>query len=209
MDQQKIIISENELKMDFSEEEIKFKKDCLKSIIRYWKNKEFSQLIWFAKDSVSKLPESAYGNGDKEISQIYFLLATAMKEKNFDKSEIMPYAIKAGHFNRLDKNTLWLIREINSQFSENTLLKRLQIKGKITYFIKNEEITDHFKTIYTVASETNEEAMNFIKEFERIEIAQELQIVKSFDLGPRPELPKGIYETIKLMAWFEQNQQPY
>lgn len=206
MEEQKIILTENELKMQLSDEEIKFKKECLKNIIRYWKNKEFSQLVWFAKDSITKLPANSYGIGDPDISQIYFLFASAMKELNYDKTEILPYAIKSGYFNRLDKNTLWLIRELKSEFSENTQLKRLQVKGKITYNIKSEEITDNFKTIYTIATETNEEALQYIREFERQEIAQNLEIVKVFDLGPRPELPKGIYETIKLMAWFDINQ---
>ncbi|ROL62187.1 hypothetical protein D9V86_01925 [Bacteroidetes/Chlorobi group bacterium ChocPot_Mid] len=200
------IINENELKMNFSDEEIKFKKDALKNIIRHWKNKEFAQLIRVAQDASAKLPQNPYGSGDKELSEIYYLLASAMKELKYNNSAILDYALKAAHFNRLDKNTLWLIREVMSSFSDKTQLKRIQVKGKISYSINSEIITDHFKTIYTIAAENNEEAMTLIKEFEREEIAQHLEIVKVFDLGPRPELPKGIYETMKLMAWFELNQ---
>jgi|GEM_PF-5344738 len=203
MDEGKIILKENELKMFFTEDDIIFKKECLKTIVRFWKNKQFSQLIDYAKDSVLKLPKNAYGDGDKEISEIYFLLASALKEKQFNSAIILPYAIKAGYFNRIDKNVLWLIREVKSLISDKTQLKRIQVKGKLTYIYHSEELTDIFKTIYTIACETTEEALIFIKEFERNVISQSMEIVKVFDLGPRPELPKGIYETMKLMAWFD------
>ncbi|MFH1050952.1 MAG: hypothetical protein V1779_08520 [bacterium] len=205
MEEQKIILKENELKMQFTDEELKFKKNCLKTIVRFWKNKEFSQLIRYAKDSSKNLPANAYGNGDKQIAEIYYLLASAMVETKYAKLEALEYALKSAHFNRLDKNILWLIREIKSSYSQKNQLKRIQIKGKLTYIYKSEELTDIFKTIYTVAAETNEEALEFIKEYEREEIGQSMEIVKVFELGPRPELPKGIFETMKLMTWFEIN----
>ena len=206
MEEKKIILKENELKMQFTEDELNFKKDCLKNIIRFWKNKQFLQLYRYAKDSLSKLPEKAYGGGDKEISDIYYLLASATMEIGYEKEEAVNFAIKAGHFDRTEKNVLWLIRDLKKIISDKTQLKRLQIKGKLTYIYHSEELTDTFKTIYTVAAETNEEAFNFIKEFERPEISQNMEIVKVYELGPRPELPKGIYETMKLMAWFETGQ---
>ncbi len=203
MEEKKIVLKESELKMQFSDDELKYKKECLKNIVRFWKNREFSQLCRYATDSAQKLPQRAYGEGDKEISEIYSLLASAMIEISGDKNEALKYALKSAHFNRSNKNILWLIRELKYHLSDNTQLKRIQIKGKLTYIYKSEELTDIFKTIYTVAAETNEEALEYIKEFEREEIGQSMEIVKVFELGPRPELPKGIYETMKLMTWFE------
>ena len=127
MDAQKIILKENELKMQFTEDELQFKKDCLKNVIRFWKNKQFSQLTGYAKESVLKLPSKAYGDGDKDISEIYYLLASSIRELEWGQDESLAYALKSGQFERLNKNVLWLIRDIKSQFSEQTQLKRIQV----------------------------------------------------------------------------------
>jgi hypothetical protein len=68
---------------------------------------------------------------------------------------------------------------------------------------KTEEIKDVFRTIYTVAAEDENKALDFIRKYDRPETTQALEILKTYDLGLRADLPQGIYETMKLMLWVD------
>ncbi|MFC2130367.1 hypothetical protein ACFLSQ_02920 [Bacteroidota bacterium] len=203
MAQEKIVLAENEITMKFTEEESFLKKSALKNLIKLWQKKDYNNLINTANEALEKLPGKAFGEGDKEIAEIYFLLASAMRESNKDLKVAKKYALKAAEFNRLDKNILWLIRELSGKYSEKTILMRVQIFGKMYRMYNNEEVEDIFKTVYGIAAENEEEAFEFIKEFERREVTQNMKILKAVNHGAKPDLPKGIYETMKLLVWFE------
>lgn len=201
----KIILNEDELTLKLSPEQDNLIIETLKQIIKNLKEKNFNEIIEIVNNSFHKLPLRALGEGNTKISDIYFLYATALKENNSDKKLIINYAKMSYQFNRLNRNALWLIREVQSIFSDKTQLLRLQVLGKLFRYYKTELITDTFKTIYTVAAENQDDAINYIKDIERPEIIQDIQVVKVFNLGNRPELPQGIYETIRLIQWFDEN----
>jgi hypothetical protein len=172
-------------------------------MVKYLKEKNFSELLNIAEIPLKILPNEALGEGDKEMSEIYFLYSSALKEIGADIDLVKKYAIKSFHFNRINKNALWLIREIDNILSPETKLYRLQIIGTMYRMYKTEEIKDVFRTIYTVAAEDENKALDFIRKYDRPETTQALEILKTYDLGLRADLPQGIYETMKLMLWVD------
>lgn len=200
----KIVLKENEQVLKLSEEEEKFIVRLLRDIVTSLKEKNFVIIKDLVEASLNKLPQRPLGEGHPKLSDVYFLYASALKELNDDNSKVLQYATLAFQFNRLNKNSLWLIREVNNDLSDKTRLFRFQVIGKLYRMHKNEEITDPFKTIYTIAADNEEEAFNFIKKYDRQEVTQEIEIFKTFILGKRPELPKGIYEAMKLIQWFDE-----
>ncbi len=200
----KIILKENEITLKLSHKQENLIIETLKLIVKNFKEKNYNTIIEIVKNSIPKLPSKAFGEGNIKISDIYFLYASSLKEINADKDEVIHYAKKSYEFNRLNKNALWLIRDVNNILSDKTQLLRLQILGKLYRYYKGELITDHFKTIYTVAADNKDEAIKYIKDIERPEVVQEIKVVKTFELGNRPELPQGVYETMKLIQWFDE-----
>jgi hypothetical protein len=202
-DKKKIVIPEDQMTLKLSKEQQKLKENSLKQLRVLWKKKNFNELIKSASEIITKLPDKSLGDGDKQIAEIYFLLASSLFEEKRSLNDVKKYAKKAAHFDRINKNIQWLIRELKNDYSENTSFYRIQAKGAIYRIYNNEEIRDVFKTVYGIAAENDKEAMKFIKEFERPEITQEMEIVKSVVYNKNHKLPKGIYETMKLVVWFE------
>ncbi len=202
----KIVINEDQMLMKFSPEELKLKKDTIDKLRKLWKEKDFNSIINTAKQAIENLPNKALGEGDSDMSEIYFLLASAIKELEPDNKDIKQYALLSANFNRLSKNSMWLIREANSQFSDKSKIMRLQVIGDFFFIHNKEEIKQAFKTIYSVVAESKEEAMDFIKEFEREEIKDSLRIDKSYEYDSKPDMPKGVYETMKLFTWIDKEE---
>lgn len=199
----KIVLSEDSLAQKFTDEQKELKKTTFKNMVKLLKEKKFSEMLSIAESPLKILPNEALGEGDNEMSEIYFLFASAYKEIGADIDTIRKNAIKSFHFNRLNKNSLWLIRELDNILSPETKLFRLQIIGKIYRMYKTEEVKDVFRTIYTVAAEDENKALEYIKKYDRPETVQELEILKTYDLGLRADLPQGIYETMKMMQWVD------
>lgn len=205
MSENKIVIDENQMVMKFSAEESILKNDTIEQLRKLWKEKKYNAIIDLAKKALAKLPTKALGEGDKVMSEICFLLASSLRELGQDSDDIKKYAFMSANFNRLSKNSMWLIREINNQFSDKSKIMRLQVVGDFFFISNNEEIKQTFKTIYSVVSESEKEALEFIKEFEREEIKNTLRIDKSYEYEFKPELPKGVYETMKLFTWVDKD----
>lgn len=201
--QSKIVIEEGKLIQNFTEEQKELKQVTFKKLVQLLKEKNFSEMIALLQSPLKILPQEVLGEGDKEMSEIYFLYASALKETSTNSEVIKKYAVKSFHFNRMNKNALWLIRELDNIADTETKLFRLQIIGKMYRMFRDEEIKDIFRTIYTVAANNEVIALDYIKKSERAEIAQDLEIIKTFDLGLRADLPQGIYETMKLMLWVD------
>ncbi len=199
----KKVVPEGKLAMKFTNEQAELKKETVEKLAKLLKEKKFDEIINEAQSALNKLPTEPLGDGDKDISNIYFLLASAHWEKNEPPEIYKEYALKSAHFNRMNKGALWLIREANNEFSDNAVLLRLQVAGNYYYMDANEKVKQPFRTVYTAIADDSEDAMKYVKEFERDEIKDSLELIKATNRGKKPKEPKGVYEAAKLVGWYE------
>lgn len=201
------LIIESEISPDYSPELLQMKNDILAELRKLWLKKDFTELVQYGNKQLERLPHRAIGSGDKEIAEIFFLIGSALRELNSNDPKIKEYALQAAHFDRFNANIQWLLRETHREFSKDSKYFRLQAEGKAVYLIKGEKIVQPFRTLYGVVAENESEALGLIREFEREEIRDSLHIRKSSTYGDKPELPKGIYETSKLIMWVASNEE--
>lgn len=200
-DKPKVVIDGENLVANYSKELKKKITDTLKHMIGLIKNKDYSGIINYAKDEITHLPQEAVGDGYKDLAEIYSILATSYYETGDRSEKTLKLALKAASFNRQSKPAMWLIRELNNKYSPDSMYYRLKVDGQIVVDIKGEVITNKFRTIYSVLADSPEEAMVFVKAFERFEIKDTLKLAKASEIGKKPDLPKGVYETMKLISW--------
>lgn len=202
----KVIVEEKDLLARYSEEIINNIKKVRKQIVILWKDKKYAELLEFGLKEIEKLPNEPKGDGNKQISEIYFLIASSMLETGADKSQVKEMAIKSANFDRESKNALWLLREVNNQYSDNSVYFKIKVEGSFYLFVKDQVIEQPFKTVYGVNAESEDEALEFVKEFERKEVSDSLKILKANETSKKPELPKGVYETMRLIVKVEENK---
>lgn len=171
-------------------------------MIELWKDKLFLEVEAIGEAALEEIPSEPQGEGDKRISDIYLLTASAKAEIDAEQPEIKKYAVKAIQFNRQNKAAMWLIRKLNSKFSLNSKYMSVEVAGNFIAPIKKElPVETPFLTIYACVAENPEEAMEYIKEIEREEIVDSLELREHKIIKPEPELPKGVYETNPLYGF--------
>lgn len=185
---------------DYPIEVINLKRDTVKELRDLYKEKKLENLIDLASNAVQQLPKEPVGQGDRDISEIYLLLATAIWQTKKDKQAVAPLAKKAAHFERTSKGAMWLIRDLNNEYSEETRYFLLEAGGEYvaptTEGIRNLP----FKTIYTVVAENEKEAFELAKDYDRPEITDKIELLGWKDQGPAKDLPKGVYSTMNLVV---------
>lgn len=194
------IPTRDQLLPNFDKEIIELKRSSLEELKKYWAKREFQNIVDIGRDVLSRLPAEAKGEGDKDISEIYFLTASALREIDKSSDEIMQMAHKSVNFNRNHLGSMWLIRELNSSFSDNSKFFKISVSGE--YYAPTRDGVElvPFMTFYGVVADNPDEAMEFIKEFERPEIKNNIQLKDFHEAETESKLPKGIYSTSNLIG---------
>ena len=104
-----------------------------------WNDKDYAKIKEYGTAQAKRLPQQAQGDGDKEISAIHFIIGSAMKELKDDNDLIKYHALQAVHFNRKNKNAMWLLRDIKSEYSKDSKYFLIEIKGTL-YVMMDAEV---------------------------------------------------------------------
>lgn len=191
----------------YSKEIRELKQKAANEMKELWRSGDFKKLMEVGNDYISELPSKPVGIGDKDISSVYLLHSTAVWELTKNKDEALKYALKSAAFDRKNKAAMWLIREINSHQSEKTTHYRIEVEGRYYAPVKKDIVEMPFLTLYGVVAESPEEAMDYIKQFERDEIKDTIKFREAKELEPKPDIPKGIYSTHDLVALPEEEDE--
>jgi len=193
-------IPADKLIKNYSPEIRELKRKSFNEMRRLWSRHDFESLIDIGSLAIEELPQIPEGNGDKEISGIYMLLGSAIWAKDKDKEKTLLLAKKAVQFDRHCKGAMWLLRECMGKFSENSIYYRILVKGKL-YVKAGDEYNVHtFHSAYGVVAQSPDEAMEFIRDFEREEICNNLELTSVEDIDAKPELPMGVYAVSELIT---------
>ena len=184
------------------------RKEIIKTQKRLWENSDYQALVDYSLDKINDLPAEPVEDGDEEISEIYTWTAFGIWEQTKNRELALDPAIKAYRFNRGNDKVLSLIREINNDYSPDTITFKIMANGLYGQPLKGINKRLPFLTAYIVAAEAYEEALKIIKSHEPADIADNLTIDEYEELEERPDLPKGIYETTGLIFYGE-NEKKY
>ncbi len=187
------------LTTNYPDDVIKQKKSYLKNIAELYQMKNFKEMAKLGAEAIDKLPKEPTGEGDRDISDIYLLMATALRELNNEDPLIRQYAYKSANFNRLNKGALWLIRDISREFSDKSAYYVIEVIGKYFAPTTGGPKLMPFKTMYSLVAENPEEGMDMIREFERREVKDQIELSSFEEKELVEELPKGIYSTMRLV----------
>lgn len=133
-------------------------------------------------------------NSAKEMGEICAIIAGACWTEDEDPEVINHYLSQAKAYDRRNLNSLYLIREMEPDFSDEGKMYELIVQGKMK--VSDSEVkTIDFFTSYQVFSDSEEEALNYIKNFEIEDIDTEsLQIIEIGLIEEDDDIDiKGIY----------------
>ncbi|MFP4526962.1 MAG: hypothetical protein ACLFQX_00315 [Candidatus Kapaibacterium sp.] len=190
-----------EIFKEYSQEIIQRKKTLLTELKRLWKAGKKDLLIEHGLAEIEKLPKEPSGQGDKDIAEIYLIIATAIWETTEAREKVLPLVRTAAEFDRMNKGIMWLLREAKGEYSPDAKYFKIDAGGKCPYAAPDGGIQmEDFITFYAVVAESCEEALGIIREYERLEVRDSIEIRSCKEVNPAPELPKGIYQTMNLLA---------
>lgn len=192
-----LFLDEKDLVKDYSLELNKKIRAKREELFDLWKKRDFENIVRVGEEALPQLPSKVSGDGDKNMGEIYFLIASAMWELKRDKSLVERRVKTAAHFNRENDGVLWLIREIRGETSPNAKYFKADAEGCVNVRYKDGVKKEKFLTLYGAVADSVEEALEFAKDFERPELAAELTFAKHKTSEAKKDLPKGIYKTVR------------
>jgi hypothetical protein len=107
---------------------------------------------------------------------------------NGDNDAALHHAWEAVALDSSEETALWLIREIEGEYSESAKHFRVIIHGRDEGFD-----ADGFWRKYDVVADDEEEAMRFIRRVEPEHIRPSLRMDEVLILDTTPDQPKGVY----------------
>lgn len=193
-------VKKEDLIKDYPDHIKKKKKEYFHELKALWKEKNYPGIAVKAREAIAELPEKPKGTGDADISGVYLLYASALWEMSHNKDEALPIALLAAHFDRSNIDAMWLIREINGAVSDSTKLFRIDVSGEYYTPVGNGVQLFPFTTTYQVVADDPGEAMEYIQQFERKDLAERMRLkeyVVKKEVCPQP---KGVYHTTTLFS---------
>mgnify|MGYP006283964811 CR=1 FL=1 len=192
-----------DLVQDLPDELKQFKIRARKEIQELINDRKFNDVIEKGREALAKLPDKAVGVGDKGISDIFLMTATAIRELQGNTEEVRNMAMKAAEFDRTSKGAMWLVRDLRNEKSSESKFYLMECTGK-SFAPTTEGIKEFpFKTVYGVVADNPEEAMNYVREFERGEVSSSMELRDAKEVEEKTDVPKGVYSTMALVAKFK------
>jgi tetratricopeptide (TPR) repeat protein len=137
----------------------------------------------------NQIPEDEMG----DLARTYAEVGRAYWEGKVDRQSAWENAWKALEWDRSDNNALWLVREIINRKSSGSKWFKLVIEGRWHFAIEPNKPIPSFVTTYEVVADTPQDALNFAKDLEPMEVRQSMRIDHHEDLGSFPENHQGVY----------------
>ncbi|MFP4369858.1 MAG: hypothetical protein ACLFR2_09780 [Candidatus Kapaibacterium sp.] len=184
----------------YGPEERKAKKELLVKLKKLWNEKDFKTILEICEKEYRAIPQKPKGKGDKDISAINLIYATALFEESDNNDLAKQTAIRAIHFDRENTPAMWLVRKINDRVSDSANYYQIEVEGRYMAPLKDGVREETFLTLYGVIADDPDDAMDYIKEIERPEIKDKIMLKKHRVLEAKPDNKKGVYATRGLMA---------
>ena len=138
------------------------------------------------------------------MSRICIQIAKAGWYEDESDELVMHYLKQAISFYRLNEEALWLLREMDAQFSDESKIFSLMVQGSFVKEASSSQNPAKFFTSYVVVADNPAEALAYIRDFEIEEIDKNSLSIQEVEEMPNEEDdPKGIYKVMGF-AFFEE-----
>jgi hypothetical protein len=134
-------------------------------------------------------------NAKEYISSIHYEYAYALYKTGGDKDDIFKTIDNAISENKHNEEVKWLIREIRGAFSIESKHYSINIEGTWPFESNETGSEPGFLTHYDVIADNEIEALQYIKQFEPMEIRDTIKIQESKIIKKLPNTHKGVYST--------------
>ncbi|MCI4671624.1 MAG: hypothetical protein MRZ79_26015 [Bacteroidia bacterium] len=159
-------------------------------------------ILAMAKEELALLSAPKDPEENQTLSNIYSRVATAYWYEEEDNADAIQYHLKrAIELDRTNQQSLWLIREMDQEYSEEAHIYELIVEGRLVLLDDEEqEVVYPFHSEYVVLANSPQDALEMIKEFE-IEYVDKtsLEILEATSESNDEEEPLGIYYVGDLM----------
>ena len=131
------------------------------------------------------------------MSRICIQIAKAGWYEDESDEFVMHYLRQSIAYYRQNEEALWLLREIDSQFSDETKIFSLMVQGKFLADASSSENPAPFITSYVVVADSTDEALAYIREFEIDEIDKSSLVIQEVEEMPNEDDdPKGVHKVM-------------
>ncbi len=150
-------------------------------------------ILELAEEELESLEVPADQEADEHMSQICLLIASACWYEDEPEERILHYLRQAINYHRQNPDCVWLIREMDPDFSDKANYYGVIVKG--TFLTGEEDVSQvDFFTSYEVVADSEAEALTFIRAFEVDEVDKESLIIVETEISEsQEEDAKGIY----------------
>jgi len=161
----------------------------------------FDLMMEIAEEELAELPLPKDENQAAVMSEICTSIAKAIWFSDENEEAIEHYLVQAKEYDRTNANICWLQREMNPEFSDNSVIYTLIVEGKSIKAIealhpdtKEKFSVKRFQNTYMAIADSEEEALTYVLGYESDIIEKgTLKIVDSEQLENEDDEPKGLY----------------
>lgn len=154
---------------------------------------QYELILEVAEETLESLPPATDEKSESVMSQICTYIASAAWYEDREETEIMHYLDLAFDYERENTDALWLLREMNPEFSDAPKGMALLVQGRLLPEIAPEG--DMVMGQYSLVADNLEEAVEMIKHFDRKSLAPDSIVVMEEDaIEAEEEDAKGLYE---------------
>lgn len=161
----------------------------------------YDLIIELAEEDLDLLQAPTSEEEAATISRILSYVASAYWYEEEDGDEIDHYVRQAIAFDRNNPDALYLLREQEPVFSDQSQIYGLLVRGRL--YRQTEEDTPQpmeFVTSYEVIADSEEEALGLVRNFEIREVDPQSLQIEAVETQPNDgEEPKGIYQVGELL----------
>ncbi|MEM7370630.1 MAG: hypothetical protein AAF587_18605 [Bacteroidota bacterium] len=151
-------------------------------------------ILQIAEEDLEKIPAPEDDDGADTLSKICTKIASAAYHQEEEREKVMHYVQQALFLFRENEEALWLLRELQPEFSDTARMYVLLVSGE---FVQDEgEEAEGFLSSYGIIAEDTNEAMEMIKSFEKLveEVNPDsLKIVEVDEAENEDDDAKGLY----------------
>lgn len=150
-------------------------------------------ILELADESLESIPEATDDKSASLMSQICTYIASAAWYEDRETTEVIHYLDLAFDYERENTDALWLLREMNPEFSETpkgmALLLQVELLPEVA--ANGSKVMGQ----YSLVADTEEEALEMIRKFDRKYIKPDsIVVMENEAIEAEEEDAKGLYE---------------
>ncbi|MEO1449798.1 MAG: hypothetical protein AAFV07_09710 [Bacteroidota bacterium] len=155
-------------------------------------------ILELAGETLEVLPQATDEKSESVMAQICTYIASAAWYEDREEGEIRHYLELAFAYERENEGAIWLLREMNPEFSDKAKGMSLLIKGTLLDEIAPEGVTVMGQ--YSLVADSTEEALGMIRDFDKGWLkADSIVMLENESIEAEEEDAKGIYEVSHFM----------